>query len=58
MFRSLAATGITGIAMSETFDPYHAWLGIPPEQQPPNHYQLLGLQVFEPDRSAPMDFTQ
>ena len=33
--------------MSETFDPYHKWLGIPPEEQPPNCYRLLGLPLFE-----------
>src|SRR4029079_17795349 len=33
--------------MSEQFDPYHVWLGIPPEEQPPNHYRLLGLRPFE-----------
>jgi len=31
------------------FDPYHKWLGIPPEEQPANHYQLLGLVTFETD---------
>ena len=31
------------------FDPYHKWLGIPPEEQPPNHYRLLGIKVFEAD---------
>jgi hypothetical protein len=35
--------------MSEDFDPYYKWLGIPPEEQPPNHYCLLGLRVFEAD---------
>lgn len=35
--------------MSEHFDPYHQWLGIPPADQPPSHYRLLGLQVFEAD---------
>jgi hypothetical protein len=35
--------------MSETFDPYYKWLGIPPKDQPPNHYRLLGLELFEPD---------
>ena len=35
--------------MSEPFDPYHKWLGIPPEDQPPNHYRLLGIELFEPD---------
>jgi hypothetical protein len=34
--------------MSDEFDPYHVWLGIPPEEQPPNHYRLLGLRQFEP----------
>lgn len=29
------------------FDPYHQWLGIPPEEQPPHHYRLLGLKPFE-----------
>ena len=35
--------------MAEKFDPYHVWLGIPPEEQPPNHYRLLGLRSFEPN---------
>jgi hypothetical protein len=35
--------------MAEKFDPYHVWLGIPPEEQPPNHYRLLGLRAFEPN---------
>ena len=34
------------------FDPYHKWLGIPPEEQPPNHYRLLGLRLFEDDRDV------
>jgi len=29
------------------FDPYYAWLGIPPAEQPPNHYRLLGVNLFE-----------
>lgn len=33
--------------MSDSFDPYHIWLGIPPADQPPNHYRLLGLQALE-----------
>ena len=33
--------------MTDTFDPYHKWLGIPPKDQPPNHYRLLGLELFE-----------
>ena len=31
------------------FDPYHKWLGIPPGQRPPDHYQLLGIAHFESD---------
>jgi hypothetical protein len=31
------------------FDPYQQWLGIPPEDQPPDHYRLLGLRRFESD---------
>lgn len=29
------------------FDPYHVWLGIPPHEQPPHHYRLLGIVPFE-----------
>lgn len=35
--------------MSEDFDPYRKWLGIPPKDQPPNHYRLLGIAHFEDD---------
>ncbi|MCL4201823.1 MAG: hypothetical protein KJ000_04970 [Pirellulaceae bacterium] len=38
--------------MSGTFDPYHRWLGIPPEEQPPHHYRLLGIAPFESDREV------
>ena len=31
------------------FDAYHRWLGIPPKDQPPHHYRLLGLELFESD---------
>jgi tetratricopeptide (TPR) repeat protein len=31
------------------FDPYHKWLGIPSSEQPPNHYRLLGISLFESD---------
>lgn len=34
---------------NDVFDPYHKWLGIPPGEQPPNHYRLLGIALFEPD---------
>lgn len=33
----------------EDFDPYHKWLGIPKNEQPPNHYRLLGVTLFEAD---------
>src|SRR5919106_1106352 len=35
--------------MQPAFDPYYRWLGISPEEQPPNHYRLLGLRLFEAD---------
>jgi hypothetical protein len=38
--------------MSPSLDPYYKWLGIPPDQQPPNHYRLLGITVFETDTDA------
>lgn len=34
------------------FDPYEQWLNIPPEEQPPNHYRLLGLSPFESNKKA------
>ena len=34
------------------FDPYHDWLGIPPDEQPPNHYRLLGLSLGQSDPSV------
>lgn len=35
--------------MSESFDPYRKWLGILPKDQPPNHYRLLGIELFDDD---------
>jgi hypothetical protein len=35
--------------VNDSFDPYRKWLGIPPEEQPPHHYRLLGLELFEED---------
>lgn len=35
--------------MNANFDPYWLWLSIPVSQQPPNHYRLLGLELFESD---------
>ncbi len=34
------------------FNAYHKWLGIPPEEQPPNYYRLLGITLFEKDRAV------
>src|SRR5262245_35226807 len=31
------------------FDPYSKWLGIPKNQRPPTHYQLLGIAADEAD---------
>lgn len=33
--------------MSDEFDPYYTWLGIPPDEQPPDCYRLLGVRRFE-----------
>ena len=30
-------------------DPYYKWLGIPPDEQPPHYYRLLGVRIFESD---------
>jgi hypothetical protein len=35
--------------MQNTFDPYHQWLGIPRDEQPPHHYRLLAVRIFEAD---------
>jgi hypothetical protein len=35
--------------MSGPFDPYHRWLAIKPQDQPPHHYRLLGIDLFESD---------
>jgi len=35
--------------MSDSFNGYHVWLGIPLSEQPPNHYRLLGISIFESD---------
>src|SRR5690348_16317501 len=36
-------------SMTEAFDPYRKWLGIPLAEQPPHHYRLLGIGLFEDD---------
>jgi len=33
--------------MADSFDAYHEWLGISPREQPPNHYRLLGIELYE-----------
>ncbi|MBN1394776.1 MAG: hypothetical protein JW959_07120 [Pirellulales bacterium] len=35
--------------MTDKFDPYHKWLGIPAGDRPPNHYRLLGIEPLESD---------
>ena len=35
--------------MADDFDPYHKWLGVPPKEQPPHRYRLLGLALYEED---------
>jgi hypothetical protein len=35
--------------MGKAFDPYEHWLGIPPPEQPPNYYRLLGIGPGESD---------
>ncbi|MEQ8790898.1 MAG: NPCBM/NEW2 domain-containing protein [Pirellulaceae bacterium] len=35
--------------MADDFDPYYKWLAIPPAEQPPNHYRLLGVPLFTDD---------
>lgn len=37
------------ITVQDGFDPYHKWLGIPPQDQPPHHYRLLAIPLFESD---------
>ena len=35
--------------MAAAFDPYYTWLAIRPEEQPADHYRLLGLRRLEDD---------
>ena len=35
--------------MSDDFNPYHKWLGIPLKDQPADYYRLLGVTQFESD---------
>ncbi len=41
-----------GIDVTETFNPYHEWLGIPPDVRHPNYYELLQVDSRENDEAA------
>lgn len=34
-------------SIKDDFDPYYTWLGIRPEEQPADHYRLIGVRQFE-----------
>ncbi len=38
--------------MSNTFDPYQQWCGVPQQVTSPDHYLLLGLNRFEQDQTV------
>ncbi|HET6880447.1 MAG TPA: PA14 domain-containing protein, partial [Pirellulales bacterium] len=38
--------------MPDSFDPYRKWLGIATPERPPNHYELLGVELFESDEET------
>jgi hypothetical protein len=38
--------------MDSGFDPYYTWLGIRPDEQPADHYRLLGVRQFEDNADA------
>lgn|GEM_PF-4092422 len=38
-----------GVTFPDAFDPYYKWLGIPRQDQPPHHYRLLGVVLYETD---------
>lgn len=38
--------------MAVSFDPYYELLGIPPKDQPPHHYRLLGLDLYEQNQDV------
>ncbi len=37
--------------MSDSFNPYQVWFDIPRVDQPPNHYRLLGLELYEASKT-------
>jgi hypothetical protein len=47
---SLSTPGFQPMPMD--FDAYHKWLGISPKDQPPNHYRLLALDLYESDQEV------
>ncbi len=38
------------LAAEGPFDPYYRWLSIPREEQPADHYRLLGIAPSRPIR--------
>ena len=38
--------------MGAKFNPYHHWLGLSPANVSPNFYELLGVRIYESDRST------
>jgi len=38
--------------MKTNFDAYYHWLGIPPKDQPSNHYRMLGIELFEDNQDV------
>ncbi len=42
-------------ASPTVFDPYHKWLGIRGFRNAPNHYRLLGIDLFESDEEVIRD---
>lgn len=40
------------INASDGFDPYYVWLGIAVEDQPPHHYRLLDVRLYEADANV------
>ena len=47
MLKDRAGADKVRSVMADDFDPYYTWLGIPPEEQPADHYRLLGVRRFE-----------
>jgi tetratricopeptide (TPR) repeat protein len=51
---SVLARNLAGVSSRENktmrkVNPYHKWLGIAVNEQPANHYRLLGIDLFETD---------